>query len=197
MRRAVSFLIECALLGLGPGWKAWPPFSVRAKYRGEVLKCVSTIMMRDGTFPGLDEITDVAFDEQWPADETAVLYAGNVLARKIEELPNAERERIAEHMRERLSEPNSAQFDALMLRVKPLLGEPGADYGEFFPWRLQWALGYVRRLREDNDINQANLDWFVSRVSSHLFMESPPSRSALSTKRSAACGEPKPQTAAN
>ena len=117
MRRVVSFLIECALLGLGPGWKAWPPFSVRAKYRGEVLECVSTIMMRDGTFPGLDEITDVAFNEQWPADETAVLYAGNVLARKIEELPNAGARTHRRAYARAVSEPNSAQFDALMLRV--------------------------------------------------------------------------------
>jgi len=83
----------------GGRWKAWPAFSPRAKYRGEVLERVGTLMMRDGTFPGLDETTDVAFNEQWPADETAVLYAGNVFAREIEELPNAERDRIAEHIR--------------------------------------------------------------------------------------------------
>jgi hypothetical protein len=166
--------VGCAWLWVdfGPRWKIRPSFSPRAKYRGEVLERVGTIMVRDGTFPGLDETTDVAFNEQWPADETAVLYAGNVFAREIEELPNAERDRIAEHIRVWLSEPNSAQFDAL--RIKSRLGEPGAEYGDFLQWRVQWALGYVRRLCERNDINQANHDWFVSRVSCHLSIELPP-----------------------
>ena len=49
--------------------------------------CGFVMMDERASWPGLDEVIDLAQKEQWGTDETAVLYAGKLLAKRIEAHP--------------------------------------------------------------------------------------------------------------
>jgi len=163
------------LIALGGGWlwadfgPAKPTWFARKKYRREVLGCLET-MMEHGkahTFPAIDEAIDAGFKEQWCSNETAVLYAGNLLAREIAAMPDTERrQRIGQKVRRWLSEPPDVRF-------KALLPDQASIHGDMFQWHVQWALDFVRRLRENNTIDQGTQDWFNEKVCGPLWREAP------------------------
>jgi len=165
-------LIGGFLIAAGGSW-LWADFSgpmatwfARKKYRRGVIECLKPIMMQyeRRTWPGLDEAIDFAFKEKWDEDETAVLYAGNLLAREIQAMPDKERRhRIGENVRRWMSEPDkSVQFNTL-------LPDAALVHGDETQWHVQWALDFVRRLRETKRIDQGTQDWFNDKICGPLW----------------------------
>jgi hypothetical protein len=116
-------------------------------------------------------VIDLAEKEQWGTDETAVLYAGTLLAKQIEAIPNAERrQRIGRNVREWLDRPTSDQFNALMSVAKAITSkEKSFREDELLEWHIQWALDFVSRMQVANTIDQTIQDNFRETLWRALF----------------------------
>ena len=72
----------------------------RRRYRRDLLDSLQAVMMTEPrNLPAIDEVLDHAQNKQWEIEETAVLYAGKHLAKRIAAIPDAER-------RQRIGEPS-------------------------------------------------------------------------------------------
>jgi hypothetical protein len=162
---------------LGSQQQACLPFAdylswrARRRYRREVTSTVNALLMDEREWPALDKVIELGRKEQWGTDETAVLYAGKLLANQIEAVPDGERrQRIRRNVREWLALPTADQFSDLMAVAKAIISkEKSFEEDELLEWHIRWALDFVRRLQVTNTIDQATQDQFRETVWKSLF----------------------------